>query len=74
MGYGCIWQDLLGWLDKQPRSVRHRPQLSENIQTLMQEAWLIASLNGEEQIRSVHLLMALVESQNWPTVTACGHC
>jgi type VI secretion system protein VasG len=26
-----IWQDLLGWLDKQPRSVRHRPQLSENI-------------------------------------------
>jgi hypothetical protein len=24
-----IWQDLLGWLDKQPRSVRHRPQLSE---------------------------------------------
>ncbi len=33
-----IWQDLLGWLDKQPRSVRHRPQLSENIQTLMQEA------------------------------------
>ncbi|ELN0132791.1 type VI secretion system ATPase TssH [Raoultella planticola] len=55
-----IWQDLLGWLDKQPRSVRHRPQLSENIQTLMQEAWLIASLNGEEQIRSLHLLMALV--------------
>jgi type VI secretion system protein VasG len=44
MGYGRIWQDLLGWLDKQPRSVRHRPQLSENIQTLMQEAWLIASL------------------------------
>jgi type VI secretion system protein VasG len=61
----ALWQDLLGWLDKQPRSVRHRPQLSENIQTLMQEAWLIASLNGEEQIRSVHLLMALVEKQNW---------
>jgi type VI secretion system protein VasG len=27
----------------------------------MQQAWLIASLNGEEHIRSVHLLMALVE-------------
>jgi type VI secretion system protein VasG len=52
-----------GWLDKQPRSVRHRPQLSDHTQTLMQEAWLIASLNGEEQIRSVHLLMALVEKQ-----------
>ncbi|MGL4723882.1 MAG: type VI secretion system ATPase TssH [Scandinavium sp.] len=72
----AIWQDLLGWLDKQPRSVRHRPQLSDAIQTLMQEAWLIASLNGEEQIRSQHLLMALVEKQNlvrcdglWPLLT-----
>jgi type VI secretion system protein VasG len=23
----AIWQDLLSWLDKQPRSVRSRPQL-----------------------------------------------
>ncbi|HGH4676149.1 TPA: type VI secretion system ATPase TssH [Enterobacter bugandensis] len=71
-----IWQDLLGWLDKQPRSVRHRPQLSEDIQTLMQQAWLLASLNGEEYIRSVHLLMALVEKPKlarcdglWPLLT-----
>ena len=71
-----LWQDLLGWLDKQPRSVRHRPQLSDAIQTLMQEAWLIASLNDEEQIRSVHLLMALIKKQNlvrgdglWPLLT-----
>lgn len=71
-----VWQDLLGWLDKQPRSVRHRPQLSENSQKLMQEAWLIASLAGEEQIRSHHLLMALVGKQNlvrcdglWPLLT-----
>jgi type VI secretion system protein VasG len=59
----ALWQDLLGWLDKQPRSVRHRPQLSDHIQRLMQEAWLIASLSGEAQIRSVHLLMALVENR-----------
>jgi type VI secretion system protein VasG len=72
----ALWQDLLSWLDKQPRSVRHRPQLSDHIQTLMQEAWLIASLSGEAQIRSVHLLMALVEKQNliqcdglWPLLT-----
>ncbi|WP_241623205.1 type VI secretion system ATPase TssH [Rosenbergiella australiborealis] len=71
-----LWQDLLGWLDNQPRSVRHRPQLSDAIQILMQEAWLIASLNGEESIRSVHLLMALVDKQNlvrcdglWPLLT-----
>ena len=72
----AIWQDLLGWLDKQPRSVRHRPQLSDVLQTLMQESWLIASLNGEEQIRSIHLLMALVDKQKlvrcdglWPLLT-----
>ena len=71
-----IWQDLLGWLDKQPRSVRHRPQLSDAIQSLLQEAWLIASLNGEEQIRSIHLLMALIDKQKlvrcdglWPLLT-----
>lgn len=72
----ALWQDLLGWLDKQPRSVHRRPQLSDNIKKLMQQAWLIASLNGEEQIRSQHLLMALVEKQNlvrcdglWPLLT-----
>ncbi|EPY6729908.1 type VI secretion system ATPase TssH [Klebsiella quasipneumoniae] len=72
----ALWQDLLSWLDKQPRSVRHRPQLSDAILKLMQEAWLIASLSGEAQIRSVHLLMALVAKQNliqcdglWPLLT-----
>ncbi|MBR7411631.1 type VI secretion system ATPase TssH [Klebsiella quasipneumoniae] len=72
----ALWQDLLSWLDKQPRSVRHRPQLSGAILKLMQEAWLIASLSGEAQIRSVHLLMALVAKQNliqcdglWPLLT-----
>ena len=71
-----IWQDLLGWLDRQPRSVRHRPQLSDDIQTLMQQAWLLASLNGEEHIRSIYLLMALVEKPKlarcdglWPLLT-----
>lgn len=72
----ALWQDLLSWLDKQPRSVRHRPPLSGAILKLMQEAWLIASLSGEAQIRSVHLLMALVAKQNliqcdglWPLLT-----
>ncbi|MEN5018919.1 Clp protease N-terminal domain-containing protein, partial [Erwinia sp. Eh17-17] len=63
-----LWQDLLGWLDTLPRSVHGRPQLSDNIQTLMQQAWLIASLNGEAQIRSHHLLMALVDK---PTLARC---
>ncbi|NTZ40850.1 type VI secretion system ATPase TssH [Enterobacter sp. JMULE2] len=71
-----LWQDLLGWLDKQPRSVRARPRLSERVLQLMQEAWLRASLAGEHSIRSVHLLMALTDTpklaQNgvlWPLLT-----
>ncbi|WP_272929799.1 Clp protease N-terminal domain-containing protein, partial [Dryocola clanedunensis] len=72
----ALWQDLLGWLDKLPRSVRTRPQLSDGIQTLMQGAWMLASLAGEEQIRGVHLLMALVDKPKlarcdglWPLLT-----
>ena len=72
----ALWQDLLAWLDNLPRSVRNRPQLSDNIQSLLQEAWLLASLNGEEHIRGVHLLMALVDKPKllrcdglWPMLT-----
>jgi type VI secretion system protein VasG len=71
-----LWQDLLGWLDNQPRSVRSRPKLSAEIQTLLQEAWMLASLAGEESIRSQHLLMALTENPRlahcdglWPLLT-----
>ncbi len=72
----AIWQDLLGFLDNLPRSVRSRPQLSDSVQALMQGAWLHASLAGEEHIRSIHLLMALVEKPKlvrcdglWPLLT-----
>ncbi len=71
-----MWQALLDWMDNLPRSVRGRPQLSENIQVLMQEAWLLASLAGEEQIRGQHLLMALAGKPKllrcdglWPLLT-----
>ncbi len=72
----AVWQGLLAFLDKLPRSVRSRPQLSDSLQTLMQNAWLHASLAGETQIRSVHLLMAVVEKPSlvrcdglWPLTT-----
>ncbi|WP_126358435.1 type VI secretion system ATPase TssH [Cedecea lapagei] len=71
-----LWQELLAWMDNLPRSVRTRPQLSDSIHSLLQEAWLLASLAGETQIRSVHLLAALVDKQNlvrcdglWPLLT-----
>lgn len=64
----ALWQALLSWLDNLPRSVRNRPQLSESIQSLMQAAWMRASLAGEQQIRSIHLLMALTEK---PALARC---
>ncbi len=71
-----LWQDLLTWMDNLPRSVRARPQLADNTQALLQEAWLHASLAGEEQIRSVHVLIALADKPKllrcdglWPLLT-----
>ncbi|MEN0632630.1 type VI secretion system ATPase TssH [Klebsiella aerogenes] len=72
----AIWQDLLSFLETLPRSVHSRPQLSGSTQSLMQEAWLRASLAGETSLRSVHLLMALVSNPTrvrcdslWPLLT-----
>lgn len=71
-----MWQALLGWLDGLPRSVRSRPQLADALNTLLKQAWMAASLQGEEQIRSLHLLTALTESPKlihcdglWPLLT-----
>ncbi|HDS9358792.1 TPA: type VI secretion system ATPase TssH [Enterobacter chengduensis] len=71
-----MWQALLGWLDNLPRSVRSRPQLADSLHTLLKQAWMLASLNGEEHIRSLHLLAALTESPKlvrcdglWPLFT-----
>lgn len=65
-----LWQSLLAHLDTLPRSVRERPQLSEPLAALIRQAWLIASLEGDDpQIRSQHLLMALTEK---PMLPACN--
>ncbi|HHU7814523.1 TPA: DUF2345 domain-containing protein [Escherichia coli] len=62
-----LWQSLLAHLDTLPRSVRERPQLSEPLTALIRQAWLIASLEGDDpQIRSQHLLMALTEKSMLP--------
>lgn len=73
----AIWQDLLAASLTVCR-VRCAAvlQLSDSIQTLLQEAWLRVSLEDEQQIRSIHLLMALVEKPKlarcdglWPLLT-----
>lgn len=68
-----IWQDMLGFLDSLPRSVRSRPQLSDSVRALMQEA-AARLAGGEEHIRSIHLLMATVDKPDWCAATACGRC
>ncbi len=71
-----VWQGLLGFLDGQPRLVRSRPELSTRLHHLLKEAWLAASVAGEERIRSVHLLTAIAENHSitrcdalWPLLT-----
>lgn len=56
-----LWQALLAFLEHLPRSVRSRPELDDNLEKLLKQAWLYASLDEPAQIRGVHLLMALVE-------------
>ena len=43
-----LWQSLLAHLDTLPRPVRERPQLSEPLAALIRQAWLIASLEGDD--------------------------
>ncbi|WP_060510916.1 type VI secretion system ATPase TssH [Pseudomonas sp. NBRC 111124] len=60
-----IWQGLLEYFDTLPRSVLNKPQLSGELQQLITNAWLLASLDRDcEQLRSVHLLEALFETPN----------
>ena len=72
----ALWQDLLSWLDKLPRSVRTRPQLADNLQALLKQAWMVASIEGAETIRSAHLLSAMIDAPKllgcdglWPLLT-----
>lgn len=65
----AIWQSLLRYLDTQPRSVRSNPSLSARLQILLKQGWLCASLENEStQIRTLHLLMAVVDT---PTLLVC---
>ncbi|MEY0489684.1 type VI secretion system ATPase TssH [Proteus terrae] len=73
----ALWQSLLDAIDKLPRSVRSRPQLSKPLLELIKNAWVIASLDEDiEQIRSVHLLHSMTKQPAlvpldalWPLMT-----
>ncbi|MBD0682792.1 type VI secretion system ATPase TssH [Pseudomonas sp. PSB11] len=64
----ALWRGLLEHLDTLPRSVHSKPQLCGKLQQLISNAWLRASLDSQEQLRSAHLLGALLES---PELLAC---
>lgn len=59
----ALWNGLLNHLDALPCSVSAKPQLCEKLQRLIRNAWLRASLEGnDEQLRSAHVLAALMET------------
>jgi len=65
----ALWRGLLDHLDSLPRSVQDKPQLCPRLQRLIGNAWLLASLDDDqERLRSAHLLQALLES---PDLLAC---
>lgn len=65
----ALWQGLLDHLNQLPRSVRDKPQLSGKLQQLIRNAWLHASLDGDnDSLRSLHLLGALLET---PSLLEC---
>jgi type VI secretion system protein VasG len=64
----ALWRGLLDHLDTLPRSVQSKPQLCGKLQKLIELAWLRVSLDGNDNLRSAHLLGALLES---PNLLAC---
>ena len=60
-----LQQDLVRSLDRLKTGNGRTPALSPRIPEMMQEAWALASINfSAEQIRSGHLLLALLSSAN----------
>lgn len=67
----ALWQGLLDHLETLPRSIRDKPQLSNELQQLITNAWLHASLDDHsEQLRSAHVLGALLETPGLLKCTA----
>ncbi|WP_223515863.1 type VI secretion system ATPase TssH [Pseudomonas sp. GL-R-26] len=58
----ALWRGLLDHLDSLPRSVQGKPQLCGKLHKLIESAWLRASLEGHDSLRSAHLLGALQDS------------
>lgn len=66
----ALWQGVLEHFDTLPRNLFSKPQLSRELQQLITNAWLLASLDRDcEQLRSVHLLGALFET---PSLLKCS--
>jgi type VI secretion system protein VasG len=71
-----LWRALLDHLDTLPRSVKDKPQLCGKLHKLIETAWLRASLDGQDSLRSAHLLGALLASPDlldceaaWPLLS-----
>ena len=58
----AIWNGLLAAIERLPHDLRGKPGLSQRLGMLLEAAWMRASLDECQSIRSAHLLAALVES------------
>jgi type VI secretion system protein VasG len=62
-----IWSGLLNSIDRLPHELRGKPGLSQRLGTILEAAWLRASLEGgleggQPAIRSAHLLAVLADT------------
>ncbi|KVR98260.1 type VI secretion system ATPase TssH [Burkholderia vietnamiensis] len=56
-----VWDALIASIDRLPRNLRGKPAISLQLATVLQDAWLQASPDGEDaSIRSGNLLQAIV--------------
>ncbi|CAG9255596.1 AAA+ ATPase ClpV1 [Burkholderia diffusa] len=73
----AVWNALIAAIEHLPRNLRGKPALSPQLATMLQDAWLRASPEGDDaSIRSGNLLQAIVDAphvlraQNaWPLLS-----
>lgn len=72
-----VWDALLAAIDRSPRDLRGKPSLSRSLASVLESAWMYASVGEAPQpIRSANLLQAIVDAPHtlratdaWPLLS-----